>query len=260
MENVEIKIFDIMACNVYWDFEDSRMPKETHKFLVALYPTPGVVAPEMIEKIVAYGPGGYQVNFRNEIYNNDDLNGWFYDPKIPNYWYMVNLPTGFMKEGEYTIEITCKDGKVVKKSRIQKNAPSDAMVTSYLKHWDEIFNSFSPSKKNPMKKGDSLKNIKCSWKTLKDVDNHDAFYVYRLAESAIPKEFNGNKLVWFDNIYMQRLMNNDAKTGLNRGEVIIETELKPDTSYGYFVEITDGNIAGDANICIFQPHQFFKTS
>jgi hypothetical protein len=260
MGNAEIKIFDIMACDVYWDFEDSRMPKETHKFLVALFPTPNVVAPDMIEKIMGYGPGGYEVKFSNEKFNNDSLNGWFYDPKIPNYWYMINLPTGFMKEGEYTIEITCKGGSVVKKSRMQKNAPSAAMVSSYLKHRDQILNSFAPLKKNPLKVGSSLKNIKCSWKTLKDVDNHDAFYVYRLAQSSIPKEFDGNKLVWFDNIYTQRLMKNDAKAGLNRGEVIIGDELKPNTSYGYFVEITDGNIAGNANICIFQPHQFFKTS
>ncbi|MBN1474317.1 MAG: hypothetical protein JW914_06855 [Syntrophaceae bacterium] len=259
MSNAEIKIFDIMACDVYWDFEDSRMPKETHKFLVALFPTPDVVAPEMIEKIMGYGPGGYEVKFSNEKFNNETLNGWFYDPKIPNYWYMINLPTGFMKEGEYTIEITCKDGTVVKKSRMQKSAPSQAMVSSYLKHRQKILDSFSPSKKNPLKTGYPLKNIKCNWKTLKDVDNHDAYYVYRLAQSSIPKEFDGNNLAWFDNIYTQRLFQNQPKAGLNRGEVIIETELKPNTSYGYFVEITDGNIAGDANICIFQPHQFFKT-
>jgi hypothetical protein len=143
-----VQIFDIMACNVYWDFEESPMPKETHKFLVALYPTPGVVTPDLIEKITAFGPGGYQVNFKNQVFANDTLNGWFYDPKVPNYWYMVNLPSGFMKEGEYSIEITCKDGKVVKKSRAQKNAPSDAMVSSYVKHRDKIYDSFSPSKTN----------------------------------------------------------------------------------------------------------------
>ncbi len=115
------------------------MPKGTHKFLVALYP-PRVVAPDMIEKITVDGPGGYQVNFKNQMFNNETLNGWFYDPKIPNYCYMINLPTGFMKEGEYTIEITCNNGKVVKKSRIKKNTPSDTMAASCLKHWDKIYN------------------------------------------------------------------------------------------------------------------------
>jgi len=260
MTEAKIKIFDIMACDVYWDFEDSRMPKETHKFLVALFPTPGVVAPEMIQKIIGYGPKGYEVEFSNEKFNNETLNGWFYDPKIPNYWYMINLPTGFMKEGEYTIEITCKDGTIVKKSRMQKSAPSQALVSSYLKHRQTILDSFSPSKKNSLQTGSTLKNIKCSWKTLKDLDNHDAFYVYRLAQSSRPKEFDGNNLVWFDNIYAQRLFQNRPEAGLNLNEVVIGTELKPNTSYGYFVEITDSNIAGEANICIFQPHQFFTTS
>jgi hypothetical protein len=34
MGNAEVKIFDIMECDVYWDFENSPMPKETHKFAV----------------------------------------------------------------------------------------------------------------------------------------------------------------------------------------------------------------------------------
>jgi hypothetical protein len=123
MENGEVKIFDIMACNVYWDFENSPMPKETHKFLVALYPTPGIKAPELIDTITAYGPGGYEVKFANQMFDNDNKNGWFYDPRIPNYWYMINLPTGFMKEGEYTIEIKCKDGSIVKNPACRKTHP-----------------------------------------------------------------------------------------------------------------------------------------
>lgn len=259
MGDNEIKIYDIMACNVYWDFENSVMPKETHKFLVALYPTPGTATPDLIESITAYGPNGYEVQFKNEKFHHTTKNGWFYDPQITNYWYMVNLPTGFMKEGEYTIEVTAKDGKSDKKSRIQKNAPSDAAVSAYLKNHDRIVHSFSPSKKQPLPAGSPLSNIKYSWPTLKDVANLDAFYVFRLAQASIPTEFDGNNLTWFDNIYLQRVMKNDPKAGLNRGEVIVKKELKPKTHYGYFVEITDGNVSGEANICIFQPHQFFVT-
>ncbi len=36
-------------------------------------------------------------------------------------------------------------------------------------------------------------------------------------------------------------------------------ELKPDTTYAYFVEITDSNVQSETNICIFQPHQVFTT-
>ncbi len=260
MGNTEIKIFDIMACNVYWDFEKSPFPKETHKFLVALNPTPGVVAPDLIESITGYGPNGYQVDFINKKFDNVNKNGWFYDPRIANYWYMVNLPTGFMKEGEYTIEVRSKDGKAVKKSRIQKNAPSDEAVSAYLKNYDKIYNSFSPSKSKPLSAGSSLKEIKLSWSTLKDVANLDEFYVLRLCQAATPMEFDGNNLTWFDNIYLQRLVGKDPNAGQNRGAVAVGAELKPHTSYGYFVEITDSNVAGEANICIFQPHQFFQTA
>jgi hypothetical protein len=56
MAHGEVNIFDIMACNVYWDFKNSPMPKETHTFLVALFPTPGKVTPDLIDQITAYGP------------------------------------------------------------------------------------------------------------------------------------------------------------------------------------------------------------
>lgn len=259
MADTEIQIYDIMACNVYWDFEKSPMPKETHKMLVALYPTPDVKAPDIIEKINAYGPDGYEVAFKNQKFENTVLNGWFYTPEIQNYWYMVNLPTGFLKEGEYTIEITCKDGSVVRKSRIQDNGPADAVVDAYLKNHDQIFESFAPSEARPLPSDAALEDIKLSWKTLKDVAGLDAYYVTRLAESATPLEFDGNNLTLFDNIYVQRLFKNEPLAGQNRNGVVIDKALKPSTDYGYFVEITDANVGGDANICIFQPHQFFKT-
>lgn len=259
MATPELKIFDIMACNVYWDFENSPMPKETHKMLVAMYPTPGIETPRMIETIKAYGPNGYEVTVANQKFDNEKKNGWFYDANISNYWYMYNIPTGFMEEGKYTIEITGKDGNVVSKSRIQNNAPSDAAVEAYLKNYDQIYESFSPSKTKPLAAGSSLKDLKLQWSTLKDVADLDAFYVFRLAQAATPMEFDGNNLAWFDNIYLERLRGNALDAGKNRNEVVVGAELKPNSDYGYFVEITDANIGGEANICIFQPHQFFKT-
>lgn len=259
MSEPEVKIFDIMACNVYWDFEKSPMPKETHKFLFALHPTPDVFTPDLIEKIRAYGPDGYEVQFKNEKFDNTTKNGWFHDPAIGNYWYMVNLPTGFLKEGEYTIEVTTQKGELVTKSRIQNNAPADAAVEAYLKNRNRIYESFVPSKAAPLPAGSALKDIKISYATLKEVAGLDAYYVFRLAQAATPMEFDGNNLTWFDNIYTQRLFNNDPAAGLNRNQVVVGAELKPQTDYGYFVEITDANIGGQANICIFQPHQFFNT-
>lgn len=259
MAATQLQIYDIMACNVYWDFKDSPMPKETHKMLVALYPTPEVVAPDIIETIVAYGPDGYEVVFKNQKFDNKALNGWFYTPETKNYWYMVNLPTGFLKEGEYTIEVTSKDGSVTKKSRIQNNAPADAAVEAYIKNRDEIFESFTPSRTKPLSGSSGLTDVKLNWKTLKDVAGLDSFSVTRVAEASNSLEFDGNNLTFYDNIYYQRLVNNDSQAGQNRNEVVIDKPLKPQTNYGYFVEITDANVGGEANICIFQEHQYFKT-
>lgn len=259
MSEAEIKIYDIMACNVYWDFHNSPMPKETHKMLVALNPTPGVKVPELIESIKAYGPNGYEVEFKNEKYDPTVYNGWFYTPELQNYWWMINLPTGFLEEGEYTIEVKCKDGRSDKKSRIQNNKPSDEAVESFLKNRDEILESFAPSKNTKINADSGLKNVELSWKTLKDVGGPDSFSVTRLAQASKPIEFDGNNLTYFDNIYFERLVKNNEAAGQNRAKVTVPVELKPDSTYGYFVEITDGNIAGDANYCIFQEHQFFQT-
>lgn len=69
-----------------------------------------------------------------------------------------------------------------------------------------------------------------------------------------PMEFDGNNLTWFDNISPERLVKKDPNAGKNRNEVVVGRKLMPKTSYGYFVEITDSNVSGEANICIFQPH------
>ena len=258
MGNPEIKIFDIMACNVYWDFENSPFPKETHKLLVALFPTPGVVAPDFVESIKGYGPNGYEFPIAvHEKYSTINKNGWLYTPGIQNYWWMFNIPKGFMKEGEYTIEITCKDGSIVRKSKIQKDAQSEKCVESYLKNRDKIYNSHFPSKTKPF--SGSLKDVSLSWTPLSGFGGPDEFYVTRVAECSVPLGFDGNNLTYFDNIYVQRLRTGDVNAGKNLTGTTIDTELKPETNYGYFVEITDGNIAGEANICIFQQHQFFKT-
>jgi hypothetical protein len=148
---------------------------------------------------------------------------------------------------------------VVRKSRIQKNAPSDAAVNAYVNHRQRIFDSFSPSESKPLPAGAGLKDIKLSWSTLKEVANLDAFYVTRVAAASTSREFDGNNLTFFDNIYYQRLVNNDPQAGQNRNQVVIPKALKPKTAYGYFVEITDANVGGEANYCIFQEHQFFKT-
>jgi hypothetical protein len=251
-----VQIYDIMACNVYMDFVNTGLKAEQHKFLVSFFPTGGPPAPELVEKITARGPGGYSVDFINQKFTGANRNGFIYDRTTNAHWYMVNLDTGFMKEGAYEIDVLCKDGTVKSKARHQKNAPSDALVATYLRSRDRIFHSHSPGSSQPLSPGGPLNGLKVKWSSLKELANFDAFYIYRLSEGHSSKEFNTQKLVWWDNIFVQAKGQADA--GRNRNEVTITTQLKSGATYVYFTEITDSNAMGDTNICIFQPHQIFR--
>ena len=72
------------------------------------------------------------------------------------------------------------------------------------------------------------------------------------AEGGPAREFDTQNLTWWDNIFFQKLRG-DATAGLN-GTASPWPQLKPDTTYAYFVEITDSNVQSETNICIFQPH------
>jgi hypothetical protein len=154
---------------------------------------------------------------------------------------MLNVPTGYLDEGTYTIEVTTKTGEVLSRSRQQRNASTEAYVASYLANRQRILDSFGPT----------------SWPTLASLGGPDAYYVYRLGKARSLREFNTQQLAWWDNIYIQRARGVDEQAGRNKGAVTLPFELEPGTSYGHFVEITDGNVQSDANICVFQPHYFF---
>ncbi|RAY14590.1 hypothetical protein DPM19_12530 [Actinomadura craniellae] len=258
MSKPEVKIYDIMACNVFWDFEGG-LPQEQHKFLVSFFPTPGAPTPDLIEKIVARGPGGYEVEFANQKFHGGNLNGWIHDRVFDSYWYMVNLSTGFMPEGVYTIEVTARDGSVASRSRTQRDEPTRTLVSAYRAGKQKILDSYHPTKAAPPEPGAPLRDVKSGWTTLKELEDVDAYYIYRLSEGGSIAEFNTQRLVWWDNIFVQRNIGKDLTAGLNRGEVTIEAELKPGQNYAYFVETTDSNVQSETNICIFQPHQYFTT-
>lgn len=252
-----IKIYDIMACDVYMDFENTGLQKEQHKFLVAFYPTGGASIPELVESITARGPAGYKVEIANQVFTPKNRNGHIYDRTTNSHWYMINLDTGFMQEGEYTIEVKCKDGQVVSMSRKQRSAPGKALVDAYLKNKQKMYDAYSPGQGKRLATGTALNNIELKWTSLKELAGQDAYYIFRLSQGTSGKEFDTQNLVWWDSIFVQRATNPTA--GLNRDRVVIAAELKPDTSYVYFTEITDSNAMGQTNICIFQPHQSFVT-
>jgi hypothetical protein len=131
------------------------------------------------------------------------------------------------------------------------------LVKSYLANAGKMAESFSPSERKKMPEGASLSVARIRWSTLKELSGQDAYYIHRLAEGASKSEWDVQKLVWWDNIFIQRIV--DPTAGLNRAEVIVNTTLKPKTPYLYFVEITDSNTMGQTNICIFQPFRQFTT-
>lgn len=158
-----------------------------------------------------------------------------------------------MPEGEYTIEVTAKDGSVSSRSRVQRQGPTGRIVPAYLEHRAGILDAFTPSR--TAEPAGDVERI--SRRTLDGVGGPDAYYVCRLAEGGTLREFDTQRLVWWDNVYLDAVRSGEPTTGLNRGEVTPPVSLEPGKSYGYFVEITDGNVQGDATICVFQPHQFF---
>ncbi|MFJ6676631.1 hypothetical protein ACIQMJ_36495 [Actinosynnema sp. NPDC091369] len=147
-----VRIYDIMACNVYWDFDGSDLPREQHKFLVSFHPT-DTPTPELVESIVATGPGGYRVEFADEPFTQRNLNGHIHDSALGFHWYMVNLPTGYLPEGEYTIEVTAKDGAVTRRSRVQRQESTDRIVPVYREHRARLLDSFTPSRTAEPRRG-----------------------------------------------------------------------------------------------------------
>lgn len=251
-----VQIYDIMACNVYWDFDTPGTPKEQHKFLVAFYPTGGAPVPELIKSIVAHGPDGYRVEVANQKFTGQNKNGHIFDRTTNSHWYMINLDTGFMKPGEYTIEVTTHDGKTVKKSRLQLDEPGRAIVGAYLENKKRIYESFTPGQGAMLSASTPHDKVGIRWSSLKSLAGQDAYYIFRLSAGTNGKEFDTQNLHWWDNIFVQRVA--DPKAGLNRDGVVVTNALQEGKPYVYFTEITDSNAMGDTNICVFQPHQSFK--
>lgn len=259
MSDPAVAIYDIMACNVYMDFENTGLQKEQHKFLIAFYPTGGAPLPELVESVTAYGPNGYRVDFINQPFTALNRNGHIFDRTTNAHWYMVNLDTGFMEPGEYTIEVKCHNGETRSMSRVQQAGPTDALVRAYAANRHAIHDSYSPGDGEQLPDDAPLKDIQVNWTPLKELCGKDAYYIFRISEGRSSREFDTQNLAWWDNIFLQR-MSGHQRAGLNKGGVVISNQLKPDTAYVHFTEITDSNAMGETNICIFQPHQTFVTA
>ncbi|KHL12135.1 hypothetical protein CLV56_3482 [Mumia flava] len=256
MADGRLQIFDIMACNVYWDFGTPGVGKEQHKFLVALFPTGGAPAPELVERITARGPDGYAVEIANQPFTAANKNGHIYDRTTDAHWYMLNLDAGFMPAGEYTIEVRGRDGSVTTMSRVQEDGPTKAIVEAYVENRQALYDSYSPGQGDVLDEDAPREAVDITWTSLKDLAGQDAYAIFRLSAGSNGLEFDTQNLHWWDNIFLQRAT--DPTAGLNRDRVTVTSPFARDTPYVYFTELTDGNAMGQTNICVFQPHQSFR--
>ncbi|AQZ94378.1 hypothetical protein ACFSB1_16970 [Halopseudomonas phragmitis] len=257
MPQGKVELYDLMACNVYMDFENTGLPKEQHKFLIAFYPTGGDPVHELIDSITARGPNGYVAEVANQPYTISNLNGHIFDRTTNSHWYMINLYSGFMEPGEYVIEVKCKDGSVKTISRVQDNAPSDKLMAAYLPQRERLKASYQPGQCQPLPAGTALTGVEVTCDSLKELSGVDCWTVFRICEASNSKEFDPQNLYWWDNIFLERFSNPEA--GKNRNRIRIPVELKAGSAFTYFSELTDGNTMGGTNICIFQPYQTFYT-
>ena len=257
MSDCNFEIYDIMACDVFWDYGTPGLPKQQHKFLVAFYATKGKFTPDLIDEIVCHGPNGYETHIANQKFTGHNRNGFIHDPLSGNYWYMHNCATGFMEEGEYRIDVVCKNGEVKSKSRFQQSAPARTLVSSYLANADAIYASFSPSEKQPLPDGTPLTGTKVRWTPLKELSRHGRLLHLSRRRGRLEVGV-GHPETGLVGQHLHRA-DFEPTAGLNRSEVAIGATLKPKASYLYFVEITDNNAMGETNICIFQPFRRFVT-
>lgn len=253
LKGMSFELYDLMACNVYWDFGEYPGGKCQHKYLFAVAAPPNGFDPICVEKIVAYGPNGFQTEIANERFVQKTANGYIHDARFGNYWYMKNMRGHFMEAGEHVIEVTFKNGKKSSISRIQDGEASDALYHSYLEAKPKI--KFSPTSTLPA--GTDLSKVEASWTSLKSLGGIDAFYIFRLAKAERSDDFDIQNLTWWDNVFVKRLT--DPMTGQNKDRILIEETLEHDTGYGWWVEVTDSNRMGGSNLCCFQPVQLFRT-
>ncbi len=253
LEGMSFELYDLMACKVYWDFGDFPGGRRQHKYLFAVAAPPNAFDPVCVKRIMAYGPNGFQTEITNQVFNQRNADGYIHDARFGNYWYMKNMRGRFMEPGEHRIEVTYKNGAVSSISRVQDGEASDALLSSYLENKGKI--KYFPTGTLP--KGKDLSNVEAGWTSLKSLDGTDAFYIFRLAKAERTEDFDIQNLVWWDNVFVNRLA--DPMTGFNRDRIVIKEALEPGVGYGWWTEITDSNRMGGSNLCIFQPVQLFRT-
>ena len=262
--NLEVKdeivppIDDIVVSQFYLDYPDdsNEFPKKQAKFEVHFFGLVGEKNTNAIKNISVYGPNGYKFQFKNQLFNFQNGNGYIIDrytrQKIR---YLAFDRKGFLEDGTYRITVDYWNGETRSRSRILKT--NNDLLNNYLKFKDIInFNA----KEVPKYMGDPKIYADITWSTLYDLGGENAFYANYLSQGRT-KSINLHDLTHFDNIYMNQLLM--PLYGLNKNSALANTRwkpLKPNTEYTWLVEICDSNKYSNINTTIFQPVQYFTTN
>ena len=95
--------------------------------------------------------------------------------------------------------------------------------------------------------------------TLNKLGGIDAYYANYVSEGIVPY-INLYDLTYDDNIFVNSVLM--PSYGFNKDFALVNTRwkpLKPNTEYTWLTEIYDSNKLSNINLCIYQPHQQFKT-
>jgi hypothetical protein len=243
-----LEISNFIACNVYWDFGNCPGTERQHKYLFSIAAGEDEFHPRYVRNITVHGPNNLKAEIGNHFFTRKFADGDFYDSSNGNYWYMKNVRSGFLTPGEYTVEITLKNGAVSSISRIQDDGPCGELLRPYLENKQSL--EYYPV--GELESPTELSRIECRWSSLKEVSGVDAYYIFRL--SAIE--------AWWTFIQDLVFRNNDffeERGNLNRSSMLIKKTLQADTVYAWWVEIRDAPRMEKTNICILQPIHTFTT-
>jgi len=240
-------IKDIVVCNIYWEnYKYLRLSSPRLSKFVVTFKRDGFPDAGAMESLSVQGPENYTYTINITPYMQSNLNGYIETPG--SIWFMGFDRRGFLKNGAYTITLKYRNGRVSTKSRVLNY--SSEILDAYLK----TGKSFSPSKR--LKPGIALDRVVLKWTVLEGME---AYYMTRLGEYPLRRSTRKSSNWLFQDTIFGYGTGNPSNTGLNKGQVLVDRALQPDTEYLWFTEILDSNDFNEINIAIFESYQYFKT-
>jgi len=201
------------------------------------------------------GPKGYEFQFKNQSYSNENGNGYIVDSYNRDMvYYRAFDRNGFLEDGVYNITVEYWNGESRSRSRVLKT--NNNLLKSYIKEKSKIVFS---SEQVPHHMEDPRIYFNVKWTTLKQLGEIDAFYAPYVSKGRT-NYINLHNLTHLDDIFLTSLL--IPSYGLNKNSTLINTRwrpLEPDSEYSWVAEICDSNSYKDINMTICQPIQYFRT-